>query len=62
MDMTENDKNTALFEQRPWGSFTILDEKDNFKVKRLEVLPEKRLSYQRHQKAGRALVRRPRHC
>ncbi len=50
MDMTEDDKNTALFEQRPWGSFTILDEKDNFKVKRLEVLPEKRLSYQRHQK------------
>jgi mannose-6-phosphate isomerase len=36
------------FEQRPWGSFTILDEGENFKVKRLEVLPGKRLSYQRH--------------
>lgn len=37
-------------ETRPWGSFTILDESDRFKVKRIEVLPGKRLSYQRHQK------------
>ena len=37
-------------ETRPWGSFTILDENDRFKVKRIEVLPDKRLSYQRHQK------------
>lgn len=36
------------FDQRPWGSFTILDEGEDFKVKRIEVLPEKRLSYQRH--------------
>lgn len=36
------------FEERPWGSFTILDEGENYKVKRLEVLPGKRLSYQRH--------------
>ncbi len=36
------------FEERPWGSFTILDEGDTYKVKRLEVLPGKRLSYQRH--------------
>lgn len=36
------------FEQRPWGSFTILDEGENFKLKRIEVLPGKRLSYQRH--------------
>jgi len=35
-------------EERPWGSFTILDEGENYKVKRLEVLPGKRLSYQRH--------------
>jgi mannose-6-phosphate isomerase-like protein (cupin superfamily) len=38
----------ARFEERPWGSFTILDEGENYKVKRLEVLPGKRLSYQRH--------------
>lgn len=36
------------FENRPWGSFTILDGQSNFKVKRIEVLPGKRLSYQRH--------------
>ncbi len=35
-------------EERPWGSFTILDEADNYKVKRIEVLPQKRLSYQKH--------------
>ena len=35
-------------EDRPWGSFTILDEAENYKVKRIEVLPQKRLSYQRH--------------
>ena len=37
-------------EQRPWGSFTILEDKDNFKTKRLDVLPEKRLSLQSHQR------------
>ncbi|WGL53072.1 phosphomannose isomerase type II C-terminal cupin domain [Nocardioides sp. BP30] len=33
---------------RPWGSWHILDEGDGFKVKRLEVLPHSRLSYQTH--------------
>lgn len=36
------------YEERPWGSYTILDEGENYKVKRIEVLPGKRLSYQRH--------------
>lgn len=44
---TENDM-TVTFDQRPWGSFTVLDEGDDYKVKRIEVLPGKRLSYQRH--------------
>lgn len=35
-------------DQRPWGSFTVLDEGENYKVKRIEVLPGKRLSYQQH--------------
>jgi mannose-6-phosphate isomerase len=35
-------------EERPWGSFTILDESTGYKVKRIEVLPQKRLSYQKH--------------
>ena len=33
---------------RPWGSFTVLDEAADYKVKRIEVLSGKRLSYQRH--------------
>jgi len=41
-------ENSPLFEARPWGSFTILEEHDDHKVKRIEVLPGKRLSYQRH--------------
>ncbi|HYG10070.1 MAG TPA: phosphomannose isomerase type II C-terminal cupin domain [Pyrinomonadaceae bacterium] len=39
---------SPLYDERPWGSFTVLDEGDNFKVKRIEVLPGKRLSYQKH--------------
>ena len=35
-------------ETRPWGSFTVLDEGAGYKVKRIEVLPGSRLSYQRH--------------
>src|ERR1017187_3863694 len=33
---------------RPWGSFTVLDDADGYKVKRIVVRPGKRLSYQRH--------------
>ena len=36
------------FDRRPWGTFTVLEEGENFKVKRIEVLPGKRLSYQKH--------------
>jgi mannose-6-phosphate isomerase len=35
-------------DRRPWGSYTVLDDEPTFKVKRIEVLPGKRLSYQRH--------------
>lgn len=35
-------------ETRPWGSYTVLDEGDTYKVKRIEVLPDKRLSTQYH--------------
>lgn len=40
--------NSPKFDQRPWGTFTVLDEADGYKVKRIEVLPGKRLSYQKH--------------
>jgi len=33
---------------RPWGSWHILDEGVGFKVKRIEVKPHARLSYQTH--------------
>ena len=47
--MVEKDSdNSPGFDQRPWGTFTVLDETDGFKVKRIEVLPGKRLSYQKH--------------
>ena len=48
--MTEVTRNAAGQEtdQRPWGSYTVLDDDATFKVKRIEVLPGKRLSYQRH--------------
>ncbi len=35
-------------DHRPWGSYTVLDDAGTHKVKRMTVLPGKRLSYQRH--------------
>jgi mannose-6-phosphate isomerase len=32
----------------PWGRWFVLDEGDNYKVKRIEVHPGKRFSYQKH--------------
>lgn len=37
-------------EHRPWGYFTILDEGENYKVKKLVVNPHQRLSLQKHNK------------
>jgi len=48
MSEDKGSDNSPLFDRRPWGSFTVLDEGEGFKVKRIEVLPGKRLSYQRH--------------
>ena len=47
MPETEPD-NSPKYDERPWGSFTVLDEGDGYKVKRIEVLAGKRLSYQKH--------------
>ena len=46
--MAEVNNHSPKFDERPWGSFTVLDEADGYKVKRIEVLPGKRLSYQKH--------------
>lgn len=34
--------------ERPWGSYTVLDESASYKIKRIEVLPGQRLSLQKH--------------
>ena len=51
-------------EVRPWGSYTVLDDAETHKVKRIVVRPGQRLSYQLHHQraehwvvvAGTALV------
>jgi len=40
--------NIHMTAYRPWGSYTILDELDSYKVKRIVVNPGKRLSLQKH--------------
>ncbi len=40
-------------DQHPWGSFTVLDEATGYKVKRIEVLPGKQLSYQKNAQRAR---------
>lgn len=37
-------------DDRPWGSYDVLEDAEGHKVKRITVLPGKRLSYQRHSK------------
>lgn len=34
--------------ERPWGTYTVLDENKSYKIKRIEVLPGQRLSLQMH--------------
>ncbi len=48
--MSSAENNSPKYDERPWGNFTVLDEADGYKVKRIEVLPGKRLSYQKHSK------------
>ena len=40
------------FDERPWGSYEVLEEGPGFKVKVLEVKPGARLSLQRHSRRG----------
>ncbi len=35
-------------DERPWGRYDVLTEGDGWKVKRIEVHPRQRLSYQTH--------------
>lgn len=38
----------TVHDRRPWGEYWVLADERDFKVKRLDVLPGTRLSYQRH--------------
>lgn len=37
-----------VHDRRPWGEYWVLADHPAFKVKRIDVLPKKRLSYQKH--------------
>ncbi len=37
------------YDERPWGSYQVLEEAASHKIKRMTVSPGQRLSYQRHQ-------------
>jgi len=41
-------------EERPWGRFFVLHDEQNYKLKRIEVEPGGRLSYQYHLKRSEA--------
>ena len=34
--------------ERPWGRYFVLEDNENYKIKRIEVNPKGRLSYQYH--------------
>ena len=40
--------NIHLTGNRPWGTYTVLEESEGYKIKRIEVKPGKRLSLQKH--------------
>ncbi|MGJ0329363.1 mannose-1-phosphate guanylyltransferase/mannose-6-phosphate isomerase [Aliarcobacter cryaerophilus] len=40
--------NIHLTGYRPWGSYTVLEESNGYKIKKIEVNPGKRLSLQKH--------------
>lgn len=42
------DMTSLEHDERPWGSYTVLSDAEDHKVKEITVLPGKRLSYQRH--------------
>ena len=36
--------------ERPWGRYFVIEDNENYKIKRIEVNPKGRLSYQYHMK------------
>lgn len=43
-------------EERPWGTFYVIHDQKKYKIKRLEINPGKRLSYQYHLKRSETWV------
>ena len=43
-------------ETRPWGKFFVIQENENYKIKRIEVEPGHRLSYQYHKKRSETWI------
>ena len=62
--ISESERHRARHAKPPWGSWEVLLEESTYKVKRVTVLPGKRLSYQKHSNrnehwsviSGKALV------
>jgi len=46
----------TYMERRPWGAFYVLQENESYKLKRIEVNPGERLSYQYHDKRSEVWV------
>jgi len=45
---SEESINSPLYEERPWGSYTVIKDEPLFKLKSIRVKPGQRLSYQSH--------------
>lgn len=43
-------------ENRPWGNFFVIHDQKNYKIKRIEINPGKRLSYQYHHKRSESWI------
>jgi len=47
-DKSQQLHNIHLTGYRPWGSYTVLEDKTGYKIKKIKVKPQKRLSLQSH--------------
>lgn len=48
LSMENNKSITNAPQITPWGSWEVLDDNDNYKVKKITIKPGQRLSYQKH--------------
>tara|TARA_B100001758_G_C18234929_1_gene517396 strand:- start:412 stop:771 length:360 start_codon:yes stop_codon:yes gene_type:complete len=51
--MTNKENNDSI---RPWGRYFIIDDNSSYKIKRIEVEPKSRLSYQFHKKRSETWI------